>query len=113
MEMIDTIYNYAKFQFDCGNYEVAGEYLGFYRMLVASSDKVGEIDRWMNHGHACSYAMARGAPDLEFYGPAGPSLFVCKCMALKILILVGLGWVTKEYFFFFFENIGIFGSAAD
>ncbi|CAG0885950.1 unnamed protein product [Cyprideis torosa] len=39
LEMIDTIYNFAKFQYDCGKYEGAAEYLGFYRMLVSSNDK--------------------------------------------------------------------------
>ena len=33
--MIDTLYDYAKFQYDCGNYSGAGEYLYFYRALVS------------------------------------------------------------------------------
>lgn len=32
--MSDTLYNYAKFEYDCGNYGVAAEYLYFYQLLV-------------------------------------------------------------------------------
>ncbi|XP_065889534.1 eukaryotic translation initiation factor 3 subunit E-like isoform X1 [Dysidea avara] len=38
-EMIDTLYDYAKFQYDCGNYSGAGEYLYFYRALASFDDK--------------------------------------------------------------------------
>ena len=30
-EMIDTCYNFAKFQYECGNYSGASEYLYFHR----------------------------------------------------------------------------------
>lgn len=33
-EMLDTLYKYAKFQYECGNYSGAAEYLYFYRVLV-------------------------------------------------------------------------------
>ncbi len=32
--MIDTLYRYAKFQYECGNYSGAAEYLYFVRVLV-------------------------------------------------------------------------------
>merc|ERR1719300_1435796 len=32
--MIDTCYNFAKFQHECGNYSGASEYLYFHRILV-------------------------------------------------------------------------------
>lgn len=35
-EMVDTLYNYAKFQYECGNYSAAAEYLYFVRILVCS-----------------------------------------------------------------------------
>ena len=35
--MLDTLYKYAKFQYECGNYSGAAEYLYFYRVLVSSS----------------------------------------------------------------------------
>ena len=34
-EMLDTLYKYAKFQYECGNYSGAAEYLYFYRVLVS------------------------------------------------------------------------------
>ena len=34
-EMIDTLYRYAKFQYECGNYSGAAEYLYFVRVLVS------------------------------------------------------------------------------
>ena len=34
--MIDTLYNFAKFQYECGNYSGAAEYLYFVRVLVSS-----------------------------------------------------------------------------
>merc|ERR1719384_2765558 len=37
-EMIDTCYNFAKFQYECGNYSGASEYLYFHRILVQSTD---------------------------------------------------------------------------
>jgi len=33
-DMLDMLYSYAKFQYDCGNYSGAAEYLYFYRLLV-------------------------------------------------------------------------------
>merc|ERR1719211_752495 len=38
-DMIDTCYNFAKFQYECGNYSGASEYLYFHRILVQPSDK--------------------------------------------------------------------------
>jgi len=38
MEMIDTCHNFAKFQFECGNYSGAAEYLYFHRILVQPGD---------------------------------------------------------------------------
>merc|ERR1719481_1709597 len=38
-EMIDTCYNFAKFQYECGNYSGASEYLYFHRILVQPTDK--------------------------------------------------------------------------
>merc|ERR1719323_2904729 len=37
--MVDTCYNFAKFQYECGNYSGASEYLYFHRILVQSTDK--------------------------------------------------------------------------
>merc|ERR1719445_2889404 len=38
-EMVDTCYNFAKFQYECGNYSGASEYLYFHRILVQPTDK--------------------------------------------------------------------------
>jgi len=38
-EYIDTCYNFAKFQYECGNYSGASEYLYFHRILVQPTDK--------------------------------------------------------------------------
>lgn len=35
-EYLDTLYRYAKFQYECGNYSGAAEYLYFFRVLVSS-----------------------------------------------------------------------------
>ncbi|OWK04337.1 EIF3E, partial [Cervus elaphus hippelaphus] len=32
-EYLDTLYRYAKFQYECGNYSGAAEYLYFFRVL--------------------------------------------------------------------------------
>merc|ERR1719188_1151746 len=37
--MIDTCYNFAEFQYECGNYSGASEYLYFHRILVQPTDK--------------------------------------------------------------------------
>lgn len=34
-EYLDTLYRYAKFQYECGNYSGAAEYLYFFRVLVS------------------------------------------------------------------------------
>ena len=34
-DMVDTLYRYAKFQYECGNYSGAAEYLYFVRVLVS------------------------------------------------------------------------------
>ena len=33
--MLDTLYKYAKFQYECGNYSGTAEYLYFVRVLVS------------------------------------------------------------------------------
>ena len=33
-EMVDSLYDCAKFRYECGNYSEAAEYLYFYRLLV-------------------------------------------------------------------------------
>ncbi|KAL4236472.1 Eukaryotic translation initiation factor 3 subunit E [Mactra antiquata] len=38
-EMVDTLYNYAKFQYECGNYSAAAEYLYFVRILLPPNDR--------------------------------------------------------------------------
>merc|ERR1719154_192215 len=38
-EMIDTCYNFAKFQYEGGNYSGASEYLYFHRILVQPTDR--------------------------------------------------------------------------
>jgi len=37
--MVDTCYHFAKFQYECGNYSGASEYLYFHRILVQPTDK--------------------------------------------------------------------------
>ncbi|XP_076039971.1 eukaryotic translation initiation factor 3 subunit e [Oratosquilla oratoria] len=38
-EMLDTMYSFAKFQYEIGNYNAAADYLYLYRGLVSPSDK--------------------------------------------------------------------------
>merc|ERR1712136_278121 len=38
-EYLDDLYDYAKFQYECGNYSGASEYLYFHRVLAPPSDK--------------------------------------------------------------------------
>merc|ERR1712018_1030562 len=38
-EMVDKLYEYAKFRFECGNYTAASEYLYFCRVLLPPSSK--------------------------------------------------------------------------
>merc|ERR1712241_44820 len=38
-EDVDTLYKYAKFQYECGNYSGAAEYLYFHRVLAPPTDK--------------------------------------------------------------------------
>merc|ERR1719446_422090 len=38
-DMIDTCYNFAKFQYECGNYSGASEYLYCHRILVQPTDR--------------------------------------------------------------------------
>ncbi|XP_064487221.1 eukaryotic translation initiation factor 3 subunit E-A-like [Ornithodoros turicata] len=37
--IVDSLYQYAKLQFECGNYSVAGEYLYLHRFLIPPADK--------------------------------------------------------------------------
>lgn len=39
-EYLDTLYRYAKFQYECGNYSGAAEYLYFFRVLVGISQQI-------------------------------------------------------------------------
>ena len=38
-EMIDTCHNFAKFQYECGNYSGAAQYLYFHRILVLPTER--------------------------------------------------------------------------
>lgn len=38
-EQIEALYDYAKFQFECGNYSGASDYLYQYRTLCTNSDR--------------------------------------------------------------------------
>lgn len=38
-EQIDALYQYAKFQFECGNYSGAADYLYQYRELCTNSER--------------------------------------------------------------------------
>jgi len=38
-EMVEQLYTYAKFQFECGNYQVGAEYLYFVRVLLPPTHK--------------------------------------------------------------------------
>ncbi|KAF7247000.1 Eukaryotic translation initiation factor 3 subunit E [Varanus komodoensis] len=45
-EYLDTIYRYAKFQYECGNYSGAAEYLYLFRVLVPSTDRNALSSLW-------------------------------------------------------------------
>jgi len=38
-DMLETVRNYAKFSYECGNYSICSDYLFFYRHLIPSTDK--------------------------------------------------------------------------
>lgn len=44
-EYLDTLYRYAKFQYECGNYSGAAEYLYFFRVLVSFSQRRPFVER--------------------------------------------------------------------
>uniref|UniRef100_A0A9J7XYQ3 Eukaryotic translation initiation factor 3 subunit E n=1 Tax=Cyprinus carpio carpio TaxID=630221 RepID=A0A9J7XYQ3_CYPCA len=49
-EYLDTLYRYAKFQYECGNYSGAAEYLYFFRVLTVSSPLQSLQQRtWLIH----------------------------------------------------------------
>merc|ERR1719414_517616 len=45
-EYLDVLYDYAKFQYECGNYSGAAEYLYFHRVLVQPDDKRSMDSLW-------------------------------------------------------------------
>ncbi|KFO18524.1 Eukaryotic translation initiation factor 3 subunit E [Fukomys damarensis] len=45
-EYLDTLYKYAKFQYECGNYSGAAEYLYFFRVLVPATDRNALSSLW-------------------------------------------------------------------
>ncbi|KAI1243568.1 hypothetical protein IHE44_0001199 [Lamprotornis superbus] len=45
-EYLDTLYRYAKFQYECGNYSGAAEYLYFFRVLVPATDRNALSSLW-------------------------------------------------------------------
>uniref|UniRef100_A0A2I3HR55 Eukaryotic translation initiation factor 3 subunit E n=1 Tax=Nomascus leucogenys TaxID=61853 RepID=A0A2I3HR55_NOMLE len=45
-EYLDTLYTYAKFQYECGNYSGAAEYLYFFRVLVPATDRNAVSSCW-------------------------------------------------------------------
>lgn len=47
-DMVQTLYNYAKFQYECGNYSGTAQYLYFVRTLLPSNDKLYMSTLWVN-----------------------------------------------------------------
>lgn len=45
-DMVQTLYNYAKFQYECGNYSGTAQYLYFVRTLLPSNDKLYMSTLW-------------------------------------------------------------------
>ena len=45
-ENLATLYQYAKFQYECGSYNGASQYLYFYRVLVHDDDKNASSAIW-------------------------------------------------------------------
>ncbi|XP_067928340.1 eukaryotic translation initiation factor 3 subunit E-like isoform X2 [Watersipora subatra] len=45
-ESLQTLYQYAKFQYECGNYTGAAEYLYFVRVVAANDDKLAYNALW-------------------------------------------------------------------
>ena len=45
-EYLDTLYRYAKFQYECRNYSGAAEYLYFFRALVPAMDRNALSSLW-------------------------------------------------------------------
>ncbi|XP_071953533.1 eukaryotic translation initiation factor 3 subunit E-B-like [Antedon mediterranea] len=45
-EMVELLFQYAKFQYECGNYSAAAEYLYFHRVLVSPSDPCFMSSLW-------------------------------------------------------------------
>ncbi|KAH0617497.1 hypothetical protein JD844_015825 [Phrynosoma platyrhinos] len=45
-EYLDTLYRYAKIQYECGNYPGAAEYLYLFRVLVPSTDRNALSSLW-------------------------------------------------------------------
>jgi translation initiation factor 3 subunit E len=42
-ESINTLFDYAKFQYECGNYKLACEYLHNYRVLVSALPRLRSL----------------------------------------------------------------------
>ncbi|XP_022102248.1 eukaryotic translation initiation factor 3 subunit E-B-like [Acanthaster planci] len=38
-DMLDTLYKFAKFKYECGDYSTAAQYLYFFRVLISQNDK--------------------------------------------------------------------------
>lgn len=45
-EYLHTLYRYAKFQYECGNYSGATEYVYFFRVLVPARDRNAVSSHW-------------------------------------------------------------------
>lgn len=41
-----TLYRYAKFQYECGNYSGAAKYLYFFRVLVPATNRIALGSLW-------------------------------------------------------------------
>lgn len=39
-EMLEVVFKYAKFQYECGNYSATADYMYLFRCLVPPTDKV-------------------------------------------------------------------------
>ena len=63
--MLDTLYSFAKFQYECGNYSGAADYLYLHRGLVPMTDKVMDFFKEFLYNQACeSSADPRISADL-------------------------------------------------
>ncbi|XP_015790911.1 eukaryotic translation initiation factor 3 subunit E [Tetranychus urticae] len=101
-DMIDSLLEFAKFQYECGNYSGAAQYLSSHRMLISPNDKNYLSNLWGKL--ACEILMQRWEAALEDFNRLKEFIDSYPFFANQLHLLQQRTWLIHWSLFIFFNH---------